>query len=82
MGWQEGRLVFRNTPLIEVISDANRFHSGTITLANQHLADLRITTSFRIEQIQEMTQMLESILPVNVTQTGENIVISAPPKKS
>ena len=76
--WRKGRLTYRNAYLTEVISDANRFHSGQIILGNDSLADLRVTTSFSVDQIAEMTMMLQEILPVSVYQQSRNNIIIMP----
>ena len=76
--WQKGRLTYRNANLDDVISDANRFHDGLITLGHQDLKSLRVTTSFNVDQIKEMTQLLEQILPVTVHLESNNGILILP----
>jgi len=64
--WRHGRLTYLDATLADVISDARRFHAGNITLTDAHLADLRITTSFGVDEIENLALILESILPVKV----------------
>ncbi|BCD99698.1 FecR family protein [Marinagarivorans cellulosilyticus] len=64
--WREGRLVYVDATLDEVMSDARRFHNGAIILGDSSLAKLRVTATFRADQINEMVTMLEQLLPINV----------------
>ncbi len=74
--WLDGRLTYRNADLKEVVSDANRFYPGSIHLSDQALGNLKVTTAFNADQVEQMTQMLAAILPVSVyKQTDDQIII-------
>ena len=70
--WRQGRLTYRNAELFDVIEDVNRFYNGEFIFNHQNLKSLRVTTSFNLDQIQEMTKMLEEILPVKIKQADKN----------
>ena len=76
--WRAGRLTYRDAFLTEIIEDANRFHTGTITLGHKNLENLRVTTSFRVDQIKEMTLMLEQLLPVKVYEESQDRILILP----
>ncbi len=76
--WRKGRLTYRDAYLNEIVDDANRFHNGTITLGHKDLENLRVTTSFRIDQIKEMAFMLEQLLPVKVYEESDNRILILP----
>lgn len=44
--WREGRLVFNNQPLSEVITVLNRYRRGRIVIANRRLATLKVSGVF------------------------------------
>lgn len=74
--WQEGRLVYENAPLAEVISDCDRYYTGNIILQSGDLDDLVITASFRTDQVPRMMSTLSTILPVTTkTLSNGDIVI-------
>ena len=64
--WREGKLIYHNARLSEVVADANRYRQGSIILSADHLDDLRVTASFRVDQVDTMVSMLEQSLPVRV----------------
>jgi len=75
-GWRHGKLIYRNARLAEVVADANRYREGKIVLGAPRLAELRLTTSFSVDQVETMISMLEESLPVSVyRETGNRIVI-------
>ncbi|WP_346838391.1 FecR family protein [Microbulbifer sp. SAOS-129_SWC] len=74
--WRSGKLVYRDARLAEVVADANRYRRGKIVLGVPQLADLRVTTSFSVDQIDTVVSMLEQSLPVKVyRESGERVVI-------
>lgn len=44
--WLNGRLIFRDTPLHEVVSQINRYHSHRIELADAKLGSLKVSGEF------------------------------------
>lgn len=78
--WRQGRLVYVDATLDEVMSDARRFHNGAIILGDSSLAKLRVTATFRSDQINEMITMLEQLLPINVylEPNGRIVILERP----
>ncbi len=70
--WRGGRLVYRDTALLDLISDANRYFDGTISLAEDDLADLRVTATIRTDQVAHLPKMLAQSLPITVQALAEN----------
>jgi len=64
--WRDGKLVYHNARLSEVVADVNRYRHGHITLGATHLDDLRVTASFSVDQVGMVISMLEQSLPVSV----------------
>jgi len=75
--WREGRLVYRNVDLIDVIADANRYFKGSISLQATELATLKVTVALRVDQVGFLPDMLAETLPIAVErQFGQRVVIS------
>lgn len=69
LGWLEGRIVFDQTPLTEVVAELQRVYNVTIELANPTLGQHTITGSFQNKPIESV---LASIcLTVNLQYKGE-----------
>ena len=76
--WRSGRLVYDNVELHDVVADANRYTRSHIVIADQQLTTLRVTTSFRTSQVDEMVETLQAALPLVVErQAGGDIVLRA-----
>jgi transmembrane sensor len=67
--WREGRLVYQNVRLADVIADVNRYYAPGVTL-DPASADLRVTASFRTDQIAAFLDTLDSALPVKIDRQG------------
>jgi len=75
--WREGRLVYRNVDLIDVIADANRYFKGSISLQASELATMKVTVTLRVDQVGFLPDMLAETLPITVErQFGQRVVIS------
>ena len=66
--WREGRLIYEDAKLSEVISDANRYYYGNITIDTEDLKGLALSASFRTDQIQEMMDTLSIVLPISTME--------------
>jgi len=76
--WRDGKLVYHNARLSEVVADVNRYRHGHITLGADHLDDLRVTASFSVEQVGMVVSMLEQSLPVSVFREANDHVVIWP----
>ncbi len=66
--WRNGRLVYENVTLDEVIADANRYYDGEIQFASDDLRQLKITASFQTTEIDPFINTLLQALPVRVAR--------------
>ncbi|NVO17600.1 MAG: FecR domain-containing protein [Rhodoplanes sp.] len=57
--WQDGILVFRFTPLEDVIVEINRYRSGRVILVNAALGRNPVNGRFRIQRIDEVLTWIE-----------------------
>ena len=60
--WQDGVLIFRFTPLGDVIAEINRYRPGRVILSNEALGAKTINGRFKIERIDEILVWIEQVL--------------------
>lgn len=73
--WRSGRLIYVDTYLRDVVSDINRYYNGKIEVADEATGDMQLTTSFRVDQIDRMLEVLEGALPVSATHTEDDRIV-------
>lgn len=76
--WRTGHLVYRNTPLREVIADVDRYSKVPIFVAADELDDLRITAGFPTANVDEMLDGIEGVLPVTVDRSRRDRITIRP----
>ena len=73
--WRQGRLVYENATLFEVLSDADRYYAGNIIIDAEDLRTLPVSAAFRTDQIQEMMDALSLSLPISVRQLSNGDLV-------
>ena len=73
--WRQGRLVYENATLSEVMSDADRYYAGNIIIDAEDLRTLPVSAAFRTDQIQEMMDALSLSLPISVRQLSNGDLV-------
>ncbi len=76
--WRQGRLIYINASLAEIIADINRYYKGQVSLDSEELANLRFTSVFRTNEIDELIETLTVQLPIQMTKAPDGkITLSA-----
>lgn len=73
--WRSGRLVYDNASLRAVIADANRYYDGRIELASSAIGDLRVSASFRTDEIDTLVNTLTRGLPVDARRPSPGLIV-------
>lgn len=73
--WRQGRLVYENATLSEVMSDADRYYAGNIIIDAEDLRTLPVSAAFRTDQIQEMMDALSLSLPISVRKLSNGDLV-------
>ncbi|RYY03635.1 MAG: FecR family protein [Gammaproteobacteria bacterium] len=73
--WRNGRLIYLRASLADVVADANRYFSNSITLGSKDLADLKVTAAVSTNQIDALADMLASSLPVEIQKDSQNNIL-------
>ena len=64
--WRHGRLVYVDTPLKDIIADANRYSREPIEIADEGVANVRISVTYPSDRIDEMVSALSRSLSLKV----------------
>jgi len=81
--WRQGRLVYNDVSLREVIADANRYFDGEIMIASSDLGDLGVTAAFNSDQIDQLIDSLEVVLNLEaVRRPAGRVLLRAKPDNS
>ncbi|CAI8778710.1 FecR family protein [Pseudomonas sp. IT-P294] len=64
--WRSGKLVFNNASLSEVAAEVSRYRDKPLTVANDNVGHLRLTSVFKSDNTDALLKALPSILPVAV----------------
>ena len=73
--WREARLVYRGATLRDVVDDANRYSVTKIAFASASLESLRVTATFRGDDIPTMLNTLEDVFPLRVDRSASNEIV-------
>jgi len=76
VSWKEGKLIFKDDPLDEVIRRLSRWYNAEITIKDPEISDLTYTATFADEPMDQVLDMIEEIMPVSFsiserTKTGD-----------
>ncbi len=77
MGWRQGRLIYRDKPLSEIVGDLNRLFPRPVKLGDDRAADMRLSGVLIVDEQDAMVDRLSHLLPVRTTTTDDAIVIRA-----
>lgn len=75
VGWQDGMLAFRDTPLAEAAAEFNRYNARRILIGDEAVGALRIGGSFRWSNAEGFVRLLEQGFPVRAEYAGNDIVL-------
>lgn len=73
--WQQGVLIFRMTPLGEVVDEINRYRSGRVILLDRQLAQKQISGRFRADHMDEILVRLNQAFGVKSRSLPGGIIL-------
>ncbi len=74
--WLEGKLIFNEKPLGEVVEELSRYYGVELELKDENLAACRISSTFYRNSIEEVLETLSLIVDLHYEHLGERYVIS------
>jgi transmembrane sensor len=79
LAWQERRLEFDATPLVEVVREFNRYNRRQLVIGDAELATKRFSGVFRADGYEALVGLLEKDFGVTVSRTEGELVLRALP---
>ncbi len=73
--WRVGQLVFRQTPLVEVIEEVNRYRTGRIILMNETLGRRPVEARIPIDRVDDLIALVREAYGARVTSLPGAIVV-------
>lgn len=77
LGWVDGRLVFEDRPLREVMDELDRYHPGLIVVPDS-LADRRITGNYRLDDPMRTATALAGLVRAETLRVADALLILRP----
>jgi transmembrane sensor len=75
LAWRNGRLIFENAPLSQVISDLNRHYLRKLVITDDATKELRFSGVLKLDDEATVVKRLEGLLPVAVQSQGDDLVL-------
>ncbi|WP_185267808.1 FecR family protein [Halopseudomonas xiamenensis] len=76
LAWTQGRLVFENRPMSEVLAELRRYYPGWIINTNERLADVAVTGNYRLDQPLEVVRSLAHITSARLQEFPALVVLN------
>ncbi|MBV4504833.1 FecR domain-containing protein [Pseudomonas sp. BW13M1] len=76
LAWIEGRLVFENCPLSQVLAEVRRYYPGFIINRNAHLEQVAVTGNYRLDQPLETLRALAHITSAQLHEYPAVVILN------
>ncbi|MDR3493353.1 MAG: FecR domain-containing protein [Ancalomicrobiaceae bacterium] len=73
--WRDGALIFRNTPLADVIEEVNRYRPGRIVLIDSRLGQRLVTARFEINHLDTVLGQIVNVFKAPVKRLPGGLVL-------
>lgn len=75
--WRKNRLIFRDTPLNEVLQQINRYHARSVRLGEPQLSNLKVSGEFNAEDREGLIHALKNLFPLRSSEIDDMTVLYA-----
>ncbi|MBK5003440.1 FecR family protein [Pseudomonas sp. S32] len=76
LAWVDGRLVFENCPLSQVLAEVRRYYPGWIINRNARLEDVAVTGNYRLDQPLETLRALAHITSAQLHEYPALVILN------
>lgn len=73
--WSRGRLVFDDVTLVEVARQIARYHDVRIVIDDPFVRQLRVSGTFRSDDIDGLMDTLQTLLPITAEHAGPGLIL-------
>ncbi len=74
--WQQGRLLFNDAPLSQVVADLNRYFKRPVVVQDDNVGNLRFSGILKIDDQVSMLRRLEAFVPIAVQEGEDQVVLT------
>ncbi|MDR9753543.1 FecR domain-containing protein [Pseudomonas sp. SZMC_28357] len=76
LAWVQGRLVFENCPLSQVLTELRRYYPGWIINNNEQLAEVNVTGNYRLDQPLDIVRSLAHITSARLQEFPALVILN------
>ncbi len=76
LAWVQGRLVFENCPLSQVLDELRRYYPGWIVSTNEQLAKVEVTGNYRLENPLDVVRSLAHITSASIREYPAVVILN------
>jgi transmembrane sensor len=76
LAWVQGRLVFENCPLSQVLTELRRYYPGWIINNNEQLSDINVTGNYRLDQPLDVVRSLAHITSAQLREFPALVILN------
>jgi transmembrane sensor len=76
LAWVQGRLIFENRPMSEVLAELGRYYPGWIVNTNDKLAHIAITGNYRLDQPLDVVRSLAHITSAKLSEYPALVILN------
>jgi transmembrane sensor len=70
--WREGKLVFQDRPLREVLEELGRYQPARLTVTAPRILDTQVSGIFPTDDLPQAMQTIAATLPIRLTRIGDH----------
>ena len=72
IAWKDGKLIFRNEPLSEIVEKISQLYNVDIELQGKNMKDYQFRATFQEESLEEILKLLKLSAPINYKEIKRN----------
>lgn len=76
LAWAQGRLIFEDVPLMNVVAQFNRYNRMQIRIADNSLAHQSLNGTFNASDPESLIAFLRNVVPLRVEREGQVITLA------
>ncbi|APC17912.1 glycerol-3-phosphate ABC transporter substrate-binding protein [Pseudomonas frederiksbergensis] len=76
LAWVQGRLVFENCPLSQVLAELRRYYPGWIINTNEQLANVAVTGNYRLDQPLDVVRSLAHVTSARLQEFPALVILN------
>ncbi|GAA0541218.1 transmembrane sensor [Rhizomicrobium palustre] len=77
LAWRQGRLVYRDAALADVVADMNRYRALPVKILDPKAGALRVTAAFRADQSEQVLAGLAASQPIRLEKSQGGVILRA-----